>query len=64
MDTNDLPQFVDYWLDTDDISDINDADFNGDGVVNGYEYALFAGNWLIEPRGNTARKAPEYSRAK
>ena len=59
VDTNDLSQFFGYWLDTNNISDINDADYNGDGVVNGYEYALFAGNWLIKPPDTTAPNAPD-----
>ena len=42
VDTNDLDLYVDYWL----AYEIDDADYNGDGIVNGYEFALFAGNWL------------------
>jgi len=49
VDMNDLEQFVDYWLDTNEVNDINDADYNGDGIVNGYEYALFADNYLYVP---------------
>lgn len=58
VDTNDLSQFVQYWLDTKDITDINDADYNGDGIVNGYEYALFAGNWLQSPPDLTPPAVP------
>jgi pectate lyase len=42
VDTGDLSQCADYWL----LSGIADADYNDDGIVNGYEFALFAGNWL------------------
>ena len=42
VDMNDLEQFVDYWLDT---TDIDDADYDGDGNVNFYEFALMAENW-------------------
>ncbi len=59
VDGNDLGSFVDYWLDTNDVTDINDADYNGDGVVNSYEYALFAGNYLKVPPDITAPDAPE-----
>jgi pectate lyase len=43
VDGNDLKTFVDYWLDT---NNINDADYDGDGNVNFYEFALLAQNWL------------------
>jgi len=46
VDENDLETFVDYWLDT---TDIDDADYDGDGNVNFYEFALLAENWLQEP---------------
>lgn len=59
VDTNDLEQFVEYWLDTNDISDINDADYNEDGIVNGFEYALLANNWLQIPSDLTAPAAPD-----
>lgn len=58
VDMNDLGQFVDYWLDT---NDINDADYDEDGIVNFYEFALFAGNWLYvppEPPDTTPPAAP------
>jgi hypothetical protein len=38
----DLLQFADYWL----RNDIADADYNQDGIFNGFEFAIFAGNWL------------------
>jgi len=38
----DLSQFVDYWL----LNEITDADYNQDGIVNNFEFAIFAGNWL------------------
>jgi len=38
----DLSQFTDYWL----RNEIADADYNQDGVVNRFEFAMFAGNWL------------------
>jgi len=42
VDTGDLSQFAKSWLG----DEINDADYNRDGVVNGFEFAIFAGNWL------------------
>jgi len=41
-DAADLSQFVDYWLG----NEIADADYNQDGIVNDFEFAIFAGNWL------------------
>jgi pectate lyase len=46
VDMKDLEQFVDsYWL-NEDIEQIADADYDGDGNVNFYEFALLAQNWL------------------
>ena len=59
VDMNDLGAFVDYWLDTNDVTDINDADYNDDGIVNAYEYALFANNYLYVPPDTTAPQVPE-----
>jgi len=42
VDAADLSQFVDYWL----RNDIAEADYNQDGIVNSFEFAIFAGNWL------------------
>jgi pectate lyase len=42
VDMNDLLQFVEYWLKTDDIAD---ADYYADGIVDFREFALFAQNW-------------------
>jgi pectate lyase len=42
VDTTDLSQFTDYWL----RNGIDDADYNQDGIVNSYEFATFARNWL------------------
>jgi hypothetical protein len=42
VDMNDLLQFVEYWLETDDIAD---ADYYTDGIVDFREFALFAQNW-------------------
>jgi len=56
VDINDLEQFVDYWLDTNDIAN---ADYYEDGIVNGYEYALFAGNWLETTPDTTAPEVPD-----
>jgi pectate lyase len=58
VDLNDLETFVDYWLDTNDTADINNADYNGDGIVNGYEYALLAANYLYVPLDTTPPAAP------
>jgi pectate lyase len=41
VEMDDLGTFADYWL-TDD----PEADYNGDGLVNFYEFALMAGNWI------------------
>jgi len=59
VDINDLEQFVEYWLDTNDIDDINDADYDDDGIVNSFEFALLAENWLKLPPDLTAPAAPE-----
>jgi len=60
VNIKDLSLFANYWLDTDDI---NDADYYEDGIVNGCEYALFAGNWLKgpppPPPDTNAPEAPE-----
>lgn len=42
VDAADLSQFVDCWLG----SEIADADYNQDGIVNSFEFAVFARNWL------------------
>jgi pectate lyase len=42
VDFTDLSQFVGYWL----LNDIAEADYNQDGIVNSFEFAIFAGNWL------------------
>jgi pectate lyase len=42
VDAADLSRFADYWLG----SEIADADYNQDGMVNGFEFAIFARNWL------------------
>jgi pectate lyase len=42
VDAADLSQFVDYWL----RNDLADADYNQDGIINGVDFAIFAGNWL------------------
>lgn len=55
VDMNDLVTFVDYWLDT---NDINDADYYDDGIIDGREFSLFAGNWLVIPPDTTAPDAP------
>ncbi len=40
---DDLGTFVGYWLAEDDI---DDADYDGSGIVDSIEFALFAQNWL------------------
>ncbi len=55
VDENDLIVFADYWLET---TNIDDADYYDDGIVNGREFALFAGNWLEVPPDLTAPGAP------
>jgi hypothetical protein len=45
VNMKDFEQFVDnYWL-VEDEEQIADADYNGDGIVNFYEFALLAQNW-------------------
>jgi pectate lyase len=41
VDMDDLSEFGGYWL-----TDAAEADRDGDGVVNFYEFSLLAGNWL------------------
>jgi pectate lyase len=40
IDIYDLGEFTGHWL-----TDAADADYDGDGVVDFYEFALLAGNW-------------------
>jgi pectate lyase len=42
VDAADLSQFADYWL----RNDTADVDYNQDGIINGFEFATFARNWL------------------
>jgi hypothetical protein len=45
---NDLPAFPDFWL----VNDCNETavvDLNGDCIVNFYEFAVLAENWLQTP---------------
>jgi pectate lyase len=42
VDAADFSQFVDCWL----LNNIAEADYNKDGIVNVFEFAIFAGNWL------------------
>jgi pectate lyase len=42
VDMGDLSEFADRWL-----TDAADADYDGDGIVNFYEYSLLAENWLM-----------------
>ena len=46
VDMNDLSEFCKVWL----VPDCNNVklDLNGDCVINFYEYAFFAQNWLQE----------------
>jgi hypothetical protein len=45
VDANDLKHFVEeYWL-VNNPQQITDADYNGDGIVNFYEFSLLARNW-------------------
>lgn len=44
VDIHDLETFADYWLET---TDINDADYFDNGVVDGREFALFAESWQL-----------------
>ena len=41
VDMDDLGEFGVYWL-----TDAADADYDGDGIVNFYEFALLAENWM------------------
>jgi hypothetical protein len=40
VDTDDLYEFAAYWL-----TDEDNADIDGDSIVNFYEFSLFAANW-------------------
>jgi len=42
VDYEDLGIFADYWL-----TDAEEADYDGDGIVDFYEFSLLAENWLI-----------------
>jgi pectate lyase len=50
---NDLTQFIEYWLDT---NDIGDADYHYDGIVNFLDFTLLARNW--QKTDFVAPKAP------
>ena len=43
VDVYDLEKFADYWLDT---TDIWDADYFNNSIIDGREFALFAQNWM------------------
>lgn len=45
VEINDLATFVDYWLVT-DCGVIADADYNGDCIVDAYEFSMLAANWM------------------
>ena len=47
VDAGDLSEYYDYLLS----AEVADADHNGDDIVDGYEFALFARNWLRTPWG-------------
>jgi hypothetical protein len=47
VDMNDLSIFCSYWL-VDDCDETVGVDLNGDCLVNFYEYAFFARNWLLQ----------------
>ncbi len=42
VEIDDLKTFANYWL-TDD----PEADYDGDGIVDFYEFSLLAGNWML-----------------
>ena len=48
VDMNDLSVFCSYWL-VDDCDETEGVDLNGDCLVNFYEYAFLAENWLKAP---------------
>ena len=47
VNTNDLPEFFEIWLDN-DCSENSELDLNGDCVINLCEFSLLALNWLEE----------------
>jgi pectate lyase len=56
VDMNDLPWFVEYWLDTNGIANV---DYYADGIVNFREFALLASNWRYIPPDTTPPAAPK-----
>jgi exo-poly-alpha-galacturonosidase len=44
---NDLPDFLDYWLE-DDCNETNGVDLDENCIVNFYEFSAFANNWLLK----------------
>jgi pectate lyase len=48
VEMNDLPDFLDYWLE-DDCNETSGLDLDNDCIVNFYEFSVLAENWLQEP---------------
>jgi hypothetical protein len=47
VDMNDLSAFCTYWL-ADNCDETAEVDLKGDCLVNFYEYAFLARNWLLQ----------------
>jgi exo-poly-alpha-galacturonosidase len=47
VEMNDLPDFLDYWLE-DDCNETNGVDLDENCIVNFYEFSAFANNWLLK----------------
>ncbi|MBP8302911.1 MAG: polysaccharide deacetylase family protein [Phycisphaerae bacterium] len=58
VETEDLSIFLDSWL-ARDANETSGADLGGDGVVNFYELAVLAENWLRAPQTVAGRPAHE-----
>jgi exo-poly-alpha-galacturonosidase len=53
VEMNDLPDFLDYWLE-DDCNETNGVDLDENCIVNFYEFSAFANNWLLVYTPNPA----------
>jgi len=64
VDFNDLAVMQKYWLESGPVADIWGADGNSDGVVDGLDFSLLGGSWLVntsETIGALVAEAVEFS---